>query len=78
MRATGFEEREGSEPDRVPPLGRVGSAALFGAGALLLVLTTRVAVPVFVSATGAETVVMWFLAASIVLSFRATRRAAAK
>jgi len=51
----------------VPPLGLVGSAALFGAGALLLFLTTRVAVPAFVSATGAETVLMWFLAASIVL-----------
>jgi membrane protease YdiL (CAAX protease family) len=60
--ANGFEP----EPDRVPPLGLIGSAALFGAGALLLFLTTRVAVPAFVSATGAETVVIWFLAASIV------------
>jgi membrane protease YdiL (CAAX protease family) len=65
--ANGFERREEPEPNRVPPLGLVGSAALFGAGALLLFLTTRVAVPAFVSATGAETVVMWFLAASIVL-----------
>ena len=45
----------------------VGSVALFGAGALLLFLTTRVAVPALVSATGAEPVVMWFLAASAVL-----------
>lgn len=52
---------------RVPPLGVAGSAALFGAGALLLLLTTRIAVPEFVSATGAEPVVMWFLAASTVL-----------
>src|SRR5918994_1016027 len=63
----GFERREGSEPNRVPRLGLGGSAALFGAGALLLFLTTRVAVPAFVSATRVETVVMWFLAASIVL-----------
>jgi hypothetical protein len=41
--------------------------ALFGAGALLLFLTTRVAVPTLVSATGMETVVAWFLAASTVL-----------
>jgi len=67
LRATGFQEREGLEPDRVPPLGLVGSAVLFGAGALLLFLTTRVAVPALVSATGAETVAMWFLAASAVL-----------
>ena len=67
MTANGFERREEPEPDRVPPLGLVGSAALFGAGALLLFLTTRVAVPALVSATGAETVVMWFLAASVVL-----------
>jgi hypothetical protein len=67
LTANGFERREEPEPNRVPPLGLVGSAALFGAGALLLFLTTRVAVPAFVSATGAETVVMWFLAASIVL-----------
>ena len=40
---------------------------LFGAGALLLFLTTRVAVPALVAATGAETVAMWFLAASVVL-----------
>ena len=56
-----------AQADRVPPLGLVGSAALFGLGALLLLLTTRVAVPALVSATGAEPVVMWFLAASAVL-----------
>lgn len=67
MTANGFEKREGPEPDRIPPLGLGGSAALFGVGALLLLLTTRVAVPAFVSATRAETVVMWFLAASIIL-----------
>lgn len=58
---------EGPERDRVPPLGLAGSVALFGAGALLLFLTTRVAVPALVSATGGESVVMWFLAASAVL-----------
>jgi membrane protease YdiL (CAAX protease family) len=62
-----LEKPEGSEPYRLPPLGLIGSAALFGTGALLLFLTTRVAVPAFVSATGTETVVMWFLAASVVL-----------
>jgi hypothetical protein len=67
LRATGFEGREGPEPDGVPPLGLVGSAALFGAGALLLFLTTRLAVPMLVSVTGAEPVVMWSLAASTVL-----------
>lgn len=67
LTASGFEKREGPEPDRVPPLGLGGSAALFGAGALLLFLTTRVAVPAFISATRTETVVTWFLAASIVL-----------
>jgi len=67
LTANGFERREEPEPNRVPPLGLVGSAALFGAGALLLFLTTRLAVPAFVSATGAETVVMWFLAASAVV-----------
>jgi membrane protease YdiL (CAAX protease family) len=67
LTANGFERRGGPEPNRVPPLGLVGSAALFGAGALLLFLTMRVAVPAFASATGAETVVMWFLAASVVL-----------
>ena len=65
MSARETEGREG--PDRVPPLGLVGSAALFGAGALLLFLTTRVAVPALVSATGSETVAMWFLAGSAVL-----------
>ncbi|MES0038764.1 CPBP family intramembrane metalloprotease [Mesorhizobium sp. M0046] len=64
MTANSSETREGPEP---PPLGLGGSAALFGAGALLLFLVTRVAVPAFVSASGAETVVVWFLAASIIL-----------
>jgi membrane protease YdiL (CAAX protease family) len=63
----GFERRKGSEPDETPPLGLVGSAALFGAGTLLLFVTTRLAVPALVSATGAEPVLMWFLAASAVL-----------
>jgi CAAX protease family protein len=67
VRATGIEGRERPEPDRVSPLGLVGSATLFGAGALLLFLTTRLAVPTLVSVTGAEPVVMWFLAASTVL-----------
>ena len=55
LRATDFSEREGSGP--VPPLGLVGSVAIFGAGALLLFLTTRVVVPTLVSGTGAEPVV---------------------
>jgi membrane protease YdiL (CAAX protease family) len=63
----GFERRKGSEPDETPPLGLVGSAALFGAGTLLLFVTTRLAVPALVSTTGAEPVLMWFLAASAVL-----------
>jgi membrane protease YdiL (CAAX protease family) len=67
LTANGFGGREEPEPNRVPPLGLGGSATLFGVGALLLFLTTRVAVPAFVSATRTETVVMWFLAASIVL-----------
>jgi membrane protease YdiL (CAAX protease family) len=67
LRAAGFEGRKGPEPDETPPLGLVGSAALFGAGALLLFLTTRLAVPMLVSVTGAEPVVMWFLAAGTVL-----------
>jgi hypothetical protein len=54
-------------PDGVLPLGLVGSAALFGAGAMLLFLTTRLAVPMLVSATGGTPVVMWFLAASAVV-----------
>ena len=66
MSGNGFAGRE-EPPNRVPPLDLVGSAALFGAGALLLFLTTRVAIPAFVSATGAEAVVTWFLAASMVL-----------
>jgi hypothetical protein len=65
LRTTDFEGREG--PDQIPPLGLVSSAALFAVGALLLFLTTRLAVPTLVSATGAEPVVMWFLAASAVL-----------
>jgi membrane protease YdiL (CAAX protease family) len=65
--ANSFEKREEPESNRIPPLGLVGSVALFGAGALLLFLTARVAIPELVSATGAETVVMWFLAASLVL-----------
>jgi membrane protease YdiL (CAAX protease family) len=67
LRTSGFEGQEGPGPDRVPPLGLGGSAALFGAGALLLFLTTRVAVPTLVSATGAEPVAMWFVAAGAVL-----------
>lgn len=65
LRTTDFEGRE--VPDQIPPLGLVSSAALFAVGALLLFLTTRLAVPTLVSATGAEPVVMWFLAASAVL-----------
>jgi membrane protease YdiL (CAAX protease family) len=53
--------------DRPPPLGLPGSLALFGASALLLFLTTRVAIPARVSATGAEPVVMWFLAAGSIV-----------
>ncbi|HEX6739209.1 MAG TPA: CPBP family intramembrane glutamic endopeptidase [Vicinamibacteria bacterium] len=49
------------------PLGLAASAALFGGGALLLALATRVVIPALVSATGAEPVVMWFVAASTVV-----------
>jgi membrane protease YdiL (CAAX protease family) len=66
LTANGFEAREEPETNRVPPLGLGGSATLFGAGALLF-LTTRVAVPALVSGIRAETVVIWFLAASTVL-----------
>jgi membrane protease YdiL (CAAX protease family) len=64
---TANERYGGPGPHRVPPLALAGSAALFGAGALLLFLTTRVAIPALVSVIGAKTVVMWFLAASVVL-----------
>jgi membrane protease YdiL (CAAX protease family) len=67
LTAISFAGREAPEPDRLPALGLLDSAALFGAGALLLLLTTQVAVPMLVSATGTETVVAWFLAASTVL-----------
>src|SRR5262249_39648140 len=67
LSATGIEGRQGPGLDRVPPLGLVGSAAVFGTGAVLLFLTTQVAVPALVSATGAEPVLMWFLAASATL-----------
>jgi len=67
LTATSFAGREAPESDRLAALGLVGSAALFGAGALLLFLTTRLAVPTLVSATVAEPVVMWFLAASAVV-----------
>ena len=53
-----------TEASPVPPLGPLGSVALFGVGALLLCLATRTAIPALVSATGAEPVLMWFLAAS--------------
>lgn len=52
---------------RIPPLGFAGSVAIFGAGALLLFVATRVVIPALVSATGAERVVMWFVAASSVV-----------
>src|SRR5262249_49894405 len=67
LSAIGCEGREAPEPDGVPPLGLLGSIALFGAGALLLFLTTWLAVPTLVSATGGEPVVIWFLAASAVV-----------
>lgn len=59
--------RDGPLPDQIPPLNMGGSVALFAFGALLLVVTTRLAVPAFVAAIQAETVLMWFLAASIIL-----------
>jgi len=52
---------------RIPPLGFAGSIAIFGVGALLLFVATRVVIPALVSATGAERVVMWFVAASSVV-----------
>jgi membrane protease YdiL (CAAX protease family) len=61
------ERREAFEPAGFRPLGLRGSVALFGFGALLLFLATRLAVPILVSATGTEPVVMWFLAASAIV-----------
>lgn len=63
----GRERSHGREPETVPPLGLVGSVALFCAGALLLYLTTRLAIPMLISATGTEPVVAWFVAASAVV-----------
>jgi CAAX protease family protein len=62
-----MKRQAGPAGDRAPPLGLVGSAALFGLGALLLAVTTRVVIPALVAATGAEPVVLWFLAASAVV-----------
>ena len=67
MSAISYEECSKSEPDGVPPLGLLGSAALFGAGALLLLITTRLVIPMLVTITESEPVVMWFLAASTVV-----------
>ena len=49
----------------LPPLGLASSTGLFGAGAFFLVLATRLVIPALVSATGAEPVVAWFVAASV-------------
>ena len=67
MGATFLEGDDGTKSDPVPPLGLCASAALYGAGALLLLLTTQAVIPALVSATGAEPVLMWFIAASTIL-----------
>jgi membrane protease YdiL (CAAX protease family) len=50
--------------EQVAPLGFGGSIALFGGGALLLFVATRVVIPALASATTAEPIMLWFLAAS--------------
>ena len=67
MKEGGFDRHVGSDPDQLAPLGLIASCALFGIGALLLFLTTRLVIPILVSVTGVEPVVMWFLSASIVV-----------
>jgi hypothetical protein len=48
-----------------PPLGVVGSLAIYGFGAALLYFATRVLIPLTESRTGAEPVVAWFIAAGL-------------
>lgn len=53
-----------SRAGQLPAFGVGGSALLFGAAALLLFFTTRVFIPALILVTGAEPVLLWFLAAS--------------
>lgn len=48
-----------------PPLGLFSTAVLFGSGGLLLWIATRIGVPWLSARTGAESVVLWFLAAGV-------------
>ncbi len=54
-------------PDRAcsPPLGVVGSLLFFGGAGLVLFLITHVAIPALAARTGAEPVVVWFMAAGL-------------
>jgi membrane protease YdiL (CAAX protease family) len=49
----------------LPKLGLGATAILFGGAALLMLLSTRVVIPVLISVCGQEPVVLWFVAASI-------------
>jgi membrane protease YdiL (CAAX protease family) len=51
----------------LPKLGLGATAILFGGAALLMLLATRVVIPVLISASGWEPVVLWFIAASVCL-----------
>ena len=46
-----------------PPLGLTGSLAIYGLGAALLYVATRILIPSIVRHTGVEPVVAWFIAA---------------
>jgi hypothetical protein len=51
----------------LPKLGLGATAILFGGAALLMLLATRVVIPVLISASAWEPVVLWFIAASVCL-----------
>jgi CAAX protease family protein len=55
------------EAGRIPPLGLGSSTALFGTGAVLLLLTTHVVLPALRGRTQAEPVLLWFGAATVCL-----------
>ena len=55
------------ERGQVPPMGLGSSTAIFGTGAVLLLLTIRVVIPALRRDTQAEPVLLWFAAASVCL-----------
>ena len=61
------DEAAALERGPVPPIGFGSSTVLFGTGALLLLLTTRVVLPALRRTTQAEPVLLWFGAASACL-----------